>query len=227
VECEFTFKHLKEIYKKALDLKYKICTLKEYFTLNITSEKILINRIDIDTNILKAKKVAEIFNELKIYGTFFVRLHAQEYNSFSLENKKILEYIKSTNNEIGLHHECIDMEKCWKQDSIMFLRSDLDLLEKIIEMEVSGVAAHNGNTGYNNLDIWNNINLDNFGIIYEAYDKHLWNRCVYISDSMWVYWKIYKKGKLIDNDHRCLCEHLEDKHRLLYVLIHPETYVEK
>ena len=38
MKCEFTFKHLKEIYTKALDLDYKIYTLKEYFTLNIIYE---------------------------------------------------------------------------------------------------------------------------------------------------------------------------------------------
>lgn len=225
MECEFTFKHLKEIYKKALDLDYKICTLKEYFTSNIASEKILINRIDIDIDIIKAKKIAEIFNELGIYGTFFARLHAQEYNPFSFESKRIFKYIISASNEIGLHHECIDMEKCWKQNLIMMMKFDLSLLRKILETDVYGVSAHNGNTGYNNLDIWKNVSTNSFGLVYEAYDEQLWNKCVYVSDSMWTYWKIYKKGELINDDYRCLCEHLEDEHKLLYVLIHPETYV--
>jgi len=224
-KCEFTFKHLKEIYKKALDLDYKICTLREYFTSNSTSEKILINRVDIDMNIIKAKKTAEIFNELGIHGTFFVRLHAQEYNPFSFESKRIFKYIRSVGNEVGLHHECVDVEKYWKQNSDMLMKFDLDLLEKILGTDVYGVAAHNGNTGYNNLDIWKNTNTNNFGLVYEAYNEQLWNKCVYVSDSMWTYWKIYKKGGLINNDHRCLCEHLEDKHKLLYVLIHPEAYI--
>jgi len=225
MECEFTFKHLREIYKKALDLDYKICTLREYFTSNIISEKILINRIDIDINIFKAKRIAEIFNELGIQGTFFVRLHAQKYNLFSLESKSILDYIRSSGNEIGLHHECIDMEKCWKQNPIMIMKFDLNLLGMILGIDVHGVAAHNEDTGYNNLDIWKNADPNSFDLVYEAYNEQLWNKCVYVSDSMWTYWKTYRRGELINNDRRCLCEHLEDEHKLLYVLIHPETYV--
>ena len=230
MKCEFTFKHLKEIYTKALDLDYKIYTLKEYFASNINYKKILINRVDIDLDIFKAKKIAEIFNDLGIHGTFFVRLHAQEYNLLSPKSKKILDYIISTGNEVGLHHECVDMGKCWKQDPNVIMKVNLDLLEKILGMKVCGVSAHNQSTGYNNLDIWKNTNPNNFGLIYEAYDKQLWNKCVYVSDSL-RRWKIYKNGKLVDNDYKCLCEHLEDNYKLLYVLIHPinqsERYKEK
>lgn len=227
MKCGFTFKHLKEIYTKALDLDYKIYTLKEYFTSNISYKKVLINRVDIDVDIFKAKKIVEIFNSLGIHGTFFVRPHAQEYNLLSSESKKILDYIISTGNEVGLHYECVDMGKCWNQDPSIVIQFDLDLLEKILGIKVCGAAAHNGSTGYNNLDMWKNTNPNSFGLVYEAYDKQLWNKCVYVSDSMWTHWKIYKSGKLVDNDYRCLCEHLEDNHKLLYVLIHSETYMEK
>ena len=224
--CEFTFEHLIETYEKALDLGYKIYTLKEYFTSDFISEKVLINRVDVDIDIHKAVDVANIFNMLGIRGTFFVRLHAQGYNLLSCESKRVLEYIEDTGHEIGLHHECIDVGMCWGQDSTTVMKLDLALLEAWTKTVILGVAAHNEETGYNNLDVWEYTGPKGLGLIYKAYDEKLFNKCTYISDSAWTYWKIYRGGKLVEGDHRCLCEHLEDGHKLLYVLTHPETYKE-
>ena len=59
-------------------------------------ELTLVNRVDIDCSMVKAEIICNIFNELKITGTFFVRLHANEYNPFSFENYRILKYIKNS-----------------------------------------------------------------------------------------------------------------------------------
>ena len=36
--------------------------------------------------------------------------------------------------------------------------------------------------------------------------------------------EMLQKGNLVDGDHRSLSEHLVDKHPLIYLLIHPDTY---
>ena len=64
------------------------------------------------------------------------------------------------------------------------------------------------------------MNMDCF----EAYDEspsfNLFKNSFYVSDSEWTRWKCYKKGNLVDGDHRSLSEHLVDKHPLIYLLIH-------
>ena len=69
-----------------------------------------------------------------------------------------------------------------------------------------------------------------FGLLYEAYDTkkefNLFQESFYISDSEYSRWKCYSKGKLQMNDHRDLSEHLRNNHKLIYLLLHPETYYE-
>ena len=90
--CNFTFSHYEKTLKKALNLDYTFVTCNEYITTRkknnnfYKNKKIIINRVDIDYSCKKAKKVADIFNKLNIVGTFFVRLHANEYNPFSFDN---------------------------------------------------------------------------------------------------------------------------------------------
>lgn len=94
-----------------------------------------------------------------------------------------------------------------------------------------GVASHGGQTGLNNLDFWCDRHAKEFGLLYEAYEKSgefaLFDNSFYISDSEWVRWKCYDHGTLVKGDNRTLGEHLLDKHKLIYLLTHPDTYYER
>ena len=84
----FTFEYYEEMFKIAKEEGYKIITCLDYiFNHDLyENEKILINRIDIDLSCKHAQIVAEIFDRLNIIGSFFFRLHADEYNLLSFEN---------------------------------------------------------------------------------------------------------------------------------------------
>ena len=57
-------------------------------------------------------------------------------------------------------------------------------------------------------------------------DFNLFDNSLYVSDSEWTRWKCYKNGKFIKGDTRSFGDHLEAKPKLIYLLIHPETYYE-
>ena len=65
----------------------------------------IVNRVDVDFSVKKAKRIWEIFEKLGIKGTFFIRLHAPEYNPFSFENYKIIKEIQNSGHEIGYHSQ--------------------------------------------------------------------------------------------------------------------------
>src|SRR5436190_892823 len=100
---EFTFSNLKKYFQETLQRGYSVVGCADYCELKKRQlpRKLLIVRIDIDESCKKAKRVAEVFNELNFKGTFFVRLHAQEYNPFDFENYLSLKYIKESGHEIG------------------------------------------------------------------------------------------------------------------------------
>ena len=70
--------------------------------------------------------------------------------------------------------------------------------------------------------------LEDFGLVYEAYDKKLWNNSDYVSDSEWIRWKAYKNGKLSKGDKRTPIEHIKENNpKILYLLTHPESWYER
>jgi hypothetical protein len=231
-EFHFTFANLVTQYQAALEAGYTFMTCAEFAKKKHNLPTLtVVNRVDIDQSVLKADRLRDIFDRLGIKASFFVRLHAHEYNPFSFENYRILKAIRDSGHEIGYHSEIVDQAAIWKESAEDCLRRDIDILGKMLEIEIKGVASHGGMTGLNNLDFWKERKASDFGIMYEAYDKlpsfNLFNNSVYISDSEWVQWKCYKGGELCQGDRRSFVEHIYEKHSLIYLLIHPETYFDR
>ncbi len=179
-------------------------------------------------SVSKAERLLDIFDRLRIKASFFVRLHANEYNPFSFENYRILKAIRDSGHEIGYHSEIVDQAAIWGEDAAHCLRRDIDVLNHMLDIEIKGVASHGGMTGLNNLDFWKDRTPAEFGLAYEAYDKNdafgLFDTSFYISDSEYTRWKCYNRGILCADDRRSFEEHLRTKYALIYLLIHPDTY---
>jgi len=222
----FTFDNIKKQYKKAIDSGYKIITCKEYPECkNQGIPKLLVNRVDIDFSVKKAERLGVIFNELGIKGSFFIRLHAPEYNPFSFENYRIIKFLIESGHEIGYHSEVIDQSIIWNEDPEKCLLIDIKVINEMFGVKICGVASHGGMTGLNNLDFWKDRRASDYGLLYEAYD---WFAVTfYISDSEWSQWKCYDKGRRLEGDTRSLQEHALDGRSRIYLVIHPETYYNK
>lgn len=132
---------------------------------------------------------------------------------------------------MGYHSEIIDQATIWDEDAMDCLLRDIDIINRMFNIEVKGIASHGGMTGLNNLDFWQDKKASDFGLLFEAYDKqpefNLFQESFFISDSEWTRWKCYNKGVRVDGDNRSMEEHLSDNHPLLHVLIHADTYFDR
>ncbi len=232
-EFKFTYTNLLHEYESCLNAGYKVITCKEYVEwkkVSAQKEKVLVNRVDVDFSIKKAARLADIFARLKIHATFFIRLHAPEYNPFSFEGYRIIKRLINEGHEIGYHSEVVDESVIWNEDAVSCLKRDIDVMNRMFNIEISGVASHGGMTGNNNLDFWKNRKPSDFGLLYEAYDTqpefNLFHACRYVSDSEWTRWKAYHNGQLLKDDRRPPSLHALDEPRVLHILIHPDTYFE-
>lgn len=230
----FTFKNLKHQLLAALQAGYQFGTCKDYVFWKAEKKlpkKLIIIRVDIDLSIKKAERLRLIFKELGIKASFFIRLHASEYNPFSFENYRIIRKLIEEGHEIGYHSEIVDQAAIWGEDPVECLKRDLDVMSRMYGIDTKGVASHGGMTGLNNLDFWKTHRPAEFGLLYEAYDRepafNLFHESFYISDSEWVRWKCYDKGIRKEGDHRPLQNHLADGHPLIYLLIHSDTYFDR
>jgi hypothetical protein len=228
----FTFANIEKQYRAALDAGYQFVTCHEYAEHNGNHANLtVVNRVDIDLSVKKADRLREIFDRIGIKASFFIRLHATEYNPFSFENYRILKAIRDSGHEIGYHSEIVDQAAIWDEDSADCLIRDIDVLNRMLNIQIKGIASHSGMTGLNNLDFWLDRKAEEFGAVYEAYDKNekfnLFRSAFYISDSEWTRWKCYKNGDRCEGDNRSFSEHIKDKHALIYLLIHSDTYYDR
>jgi hypothetical protein len=223
---KFTFDYNKKIFQTALDNGYKFITLKEFFANEYDKkQKIIINRIDVDIKIDRLKFYYKIFSELDIKASVYTRLHSPTYNLLSIGNIKIIQNLISIGCEVGLHTELEDVNGYCGIEKKKLLQKEIKLFETIFNVKMHGTASHGDMTYFNNLNFWKNHSAKEFGLLYEAYDKKLWDNCRYVSDSEWTKWKAYERGKLLKNDTRSPLEHiLEDKPKVLYLLTHPECW---
>jgi hypothetical protein len=221
---KFTFKNIESQYLSALEKGYKFITCEQYANnKNTNFNKTVINRIDIDLSIKKAEQLGKIYNNLGIKASFFIRLHAPEYNPFSFENYRIIKSLLESGHEIGYHSEIIDQSTIWNEDAVSNLQRDIQIINSMFGIKIKGIASHGGMTGLNNLDFWKTHKASDFGLLYEAYDW--FDDTFYISDSEWTQWKAYDHGKLLQDDRRTFAEHIIQKeHDLIYLLIHSDTY---
>ncbi len=229
----FSFESIEDQYRTAVEFGYEICTCMAYVAHKKEGaiNKLIVNRVDVDFSINKAEKLCDIFDKLGVKGSFFIRLHAKEYNPFSFENYRIIKKIIASGHELGYHSEVMDQSSIWEELPEACLRKDISIINQMFGISISGVASHGGLTGLNNLDFWKDRSPKDFGLLYEAYDKcpdfNLFADSFYISDSEWTQWKCYKYGQLQVSDRKTFGEHVMDGHNLIYLLIHSDTYFDR
>lgn len=229
----FTFEALEAEYRALLALGYEVLTCADYCRRKGRDlpALTLVNRVDIDVSVKRAERLGRIFSGLGIKATFFLRLHANEYNPFSFENYRIVRYLVDSGHELGYHSEIVDQAAIWGEDAAECLRRDIDVMNRMFGIRMVGVASHGGMTGLNNLDFWKDREAAEFGLLYEGYDRNprfdLFHQSFYVSDSEWTRWKCYDRGKLVPDDRRSPAEHGADRHPLLHLLIHPDTYFDR
>jgi hypothetical protein len=233
-EPRFTFAYVEDQFRQLLAAGYEVLTCAGYVirrAAGTLGALTVVNRIDIDASVKRAERLGEIFGRLGIRGSFFVRLHAREYNPFDFENFRILRGLADGGHEIGYHSEIMDQAAIWGDNPELCLRRDLAVMEAMFGQPVRAVASHGGMTGLNNLDFWRDRSAAEFGLDYEAYEEDgafaLFPRSLYVTDSEWTRWKCYRDGVRVDGDNRSPAEHAADKPPLMYLLIHPDTYYDR
>jgi len=225
MSCNFTYVHYKEIFKTALDEGYQVITLADWFQAKYdSSKKVLINRVDVDDNISRLWIMGGIYQELGIKASIFMRLHTKNYNLLFFDNMNLVRRLSAMGNEIGLHSEIVDVDAISKIAPEKALRAGLDLMQNLFDIQSYGVASHGDMTPNNNLDFWKEHSPSEFGLLYEAYDKQLWNNSLYVSDSEFTRWKAYDRGRLLQGDTRCACEHIKSGAPVIYLLTHTCSY---
>lgn len=209
IECGgFTMTHYREIIAGAVELGYRFATFSEHE--RAEAGRLILMRHDIDLSIDNALAFARIEADLGVRATYFVRVHARQYNPFELHTYRKLRAIESLGHEMGLHYEPGFADAAAEDPERMVAREKA-ILESLLDHPVVSAAAHLPSKSGQTVG---EENLASFGFRYEAYTSRFLSGFKYLSES---------NGRWREG---CLCRHL-GQHERLYVLTHPFWWYEK
>ena len=207
--CEFNFTHYRAMLERALELGYEVTSFRDY---RKESERALILRHDVDWTIDGVTEFSEIEHDLGVTATYFVRVHAKEYNPFGYREYKTFRDVMNLGHELGLHFESMYFQEIFKEDFTKVLMREKTVLEDIYEIDIVSASAH-GYLGhslkYDEITIESSTGLEHY-----TYSPEFITDMHYLSDS---------NGKWYED--KCLCEYLSE-HKKVHVLIHPDWWTD-
>lgn len=213
----------------ALSQGYHFITCVDYVKqkTNLKNKKYIVLRVDVDYDLGASHLILKFLKHRNIKASFFIRLHAENYNVFSKKHSSVIKQIILDGHEIGYHSELIDMSECFEIEPSQILSQDMESFEKFYKIKFYGSASHREPEGENNLLFWQGKDSIEYDLLYEAYDNStqfgLFFNSFYISDSDWYSWKNFVNGVKSHTAFN-ISEAIHHGYRQIYLLIHPDTY---
>jgi hypothetical protein len=126
------------------EYKYILDSIKDrlFNFRNIHSNKFILLRHDVEFNIFRAHEIAKIEFERNVSSTFFFQVRSPAYNPFSIDNKLLINKIKTYGHDIGLHFYVSNINADDKISLINELRTQKELFEKGLGLKCSIFSFH-------------------------------------------------------------------------------------
>lgn len=205
MSCNFTVAHYHEILVEARRLGYACVGFRDLLDGRAAgAARVLLLRHDIDFTVANALRFAQIEQTVGASATYFVRLHAHQYNPFVLPTFRQLRAIAQLGGELGLHYEPDFAREAGCDDAEGLRRARL-ILETGLATDVQGVCPHE--VVRTHTMVLPAEAVAQAGFRYQAYDAQFFGGLKYLSDSS----ARWREG--------CVCQWLGKQDRL-YVLTH-------
>lgn len=175
----FTFGRYEELTDLLIVNGYKIT---DYYNWQ-ENDRCAILRHDIDYDIKKASKMAELEAQHNVKSTYFVLLTSNFYNMHSQRSREIVNEIRDMGHTIGLHFD----EMAYPQDAgntskvTEDIYRELKIMSEILEMDVTVFSYHRPTK------IILDAGIKIQGTI-NSYDNLFFKEFKYVSDSR-MYWR--------------------------------------
>ena len=157
--------------------KYTAMTLVDYLqSANDINRPVIIVRHDIDRSARQALNVARIEYKHNICASYYFRLTRRTYMP------DIIDKVASYGHEIGFHYDTIDRCKGDIEQAKELFKKELAKFRN--KYPVKTVCAHgNALTENDNKNIWKSLELEDLGLLGEAYLTLDFSKFAYFSDS--------------------------------------------
>jgi len=164
--------------KRYLEHGYKVSSFVNYLTAQETKHLIL--RHDVDFALEPALKMGKIDADLGVTSSFFFRVHAKNYNLFSVQGLTTVDLLVNLGHEVALHLE-EGIERIGHRDKWSNLDGQKETFEKLLGVNIKGFAAHEP-VRFGGFQTSNEAKV-RWNLQYHAYEANYTNEMKYLSDS--------------------------------------------
>ena len=173
---DFTLSKYKELLQAFLSEGYEIYAVEDYLTRQPDDEKVLVLRHDVDEKPENALEIARIEFSLGIKSTFYFRIG-------KISNQpNIIAEIVSLEHELGYHYENLSHCRGDYEKAVIDFKQNLAYFREFYPVKT--VCMHgNSKSPFDNKDLWNHIQLSDFGLIGEPYLSFDFDKFYYIKDT--------------------------------------------
>lgn len=226
--CDLSLDHYRDLLKAGQDGGYQFLRCGDWRRDPAPPAPTAVLRHDVESHPARAARMGELEAQLGIRSTFFVRVHANEYNPLGFETLAVVRDLHAMGHEIGLHAEPTDVWRATGLDRDTSIRIGMAVLAAAIGAPIEGMASHRDVTPDNNLEWLSSRPASSFGLRYEAYGDELglFRTSTYVTDGHFWYWRRFENGVITD-DQSCLCRHFLARRPRLYALVHPNVWYDR
>lgn len=211
--CSFRYDHYSEILARAAAAGYRLSSFRDY---DPRARRSVILRHDVDWSTDGMLELAGRERAAGATSTWFLRVHAREYNPFEHRTYVAVREVLAMGHELGLHFECVDFPQLTGEDEVEVFRREKAVLEAVFGLPLETASQHRDVCCYGNPDyhyFFDRHAKEEVGILRYAHEPAYERGFTYLSDSN----AVWKRG--------CPCGHL-GKARRLQLLTHPDWWFE-
>jgi hypothetical protein len=161
-----------------LENGYKVTSFAEYLTDPATKHLIL--RHDVDFALEPALKIGKLDAELGATSSFYFRVHAKNYNLFSVQGLSTVDHLMNLGHEVALHLE-EGIERIGQREKWANLDGQKDSFEKLLGIKIKGFAAHEP-VRFGGFQTSDEAKV-RWELEYHSYESKFTNEMKYLSDS--------------------------------------------
>ena len=172
---DFTIRKYRELVRAFVESGYRITTVRQYLETR-PSGKVLVLRHDVDEQPQNALKMAEAEKELGVNATYYFRRVSKS------DHPDIIRKIAAMGHEIGYHYEDLTLSEGDVPKAIESFGRNLEYFRQYYPVKT--VCMHGSSSSrFDNREIWNQVQLADYGLIGEPYLSFDFNQVYYLTDT--------------------------------------------
>ena len=172
---DFTIRKYRQLVRTFVESGFRVLPVREYLETD-PSGKVIVLRHDVDEQPLNALKMAEAEKELSVKATYYFRRVSKS------DHPDVIRKIAAMGHEIGYHYEDLTLSEGDIPKAIESFARNLEYFRQYYPVKT--VCMHGSSSSrFDNREIWNQVRLEDYGLIGEPYLSFDFNQVYYLTDT--------------------------------------------